>query len=41
MEMEMTISGKGYVFRGQTPGVAGQGFSSLAASPFLPLYAHA
>ena len=37
MEMEVAISGKGYVFRGQTPGVAGKVFQAcgVALPPVL------
>jgi len=31
VEMEVAISGKGYVFRGQTPGVAGKSFKPVAS----------
>ena len=32
VEMEVSISGKGYVFRGQTPGVAGKVFQACAVA---------
>jgi transposase len=32
LEMEVSISGKGYVFRGQTPGVAGKVFQACAVA---------
>jgi len=37
MEMEVSIGGKGYVFRGQTPGVAGKVFQAcgVAIPPVL------
>jgi hypothetical protein len=33
IEMEVAISGKGYIFRGRTYGVAGEIFSSLRRHP--------
>jgi hypothetical protein len=33
MEMEVAISGKGYVFRGQTRGVAGKVFQACGVTP--------
>jgi hypothetical protein len=35
MEMEVSIGGKGYVFRGQTPGVAGKVFQACGVA--IPL----
>jgi hypothetical protein len=32
MEMEVAINGKGYVFRGQTPGVAGKVFQACGVA---------
>jgi hypothetical protein len=32
VEMEVSISGKGYVFRGQTPGVAGKVFQACGVA---------
>jgi hypothetical protein len=32
MEMEVSISGKGYVFRGQAPGVAGKVFQACGVA---------
>jgi transposase len=32
VEMEVAISGKGYVFRGQTPGVAGKVFQACGVA---------
>jgi hypothetical protein len=32
IEMEVAISGKGYVFRGQTPGVAGKVFQAYGVA---------
>jgi hypothetical protein len=40
IEMEIAISGKGYVFRGQAPGVRARSFK-LAVSPCHPRCAHA
>jgi len=41
VEMEVAISGKGYVFRGQTSGVAARFFQSLRRGPATRACAHA
>jgi len=41
VEMEVTINGKGYVFRGQSSGVTGKVFQACGVSPCRRFCAHA